>query len=49
MNIILWMKASQMKLIYEIIEKCGNEEFASFEEIFNKDFVYANPETGGDL
>lgn len=43
------VKARKEKEIYDIIEKCGNEEFASFEEIFNKDFIYANPETGGDL
>lgn len=35
--------------IHEIIERAGHAEFASFDEIYSKNFVYANPETGGDL
>lgn len=35
--------------IHEVIEKAAQEGTLSPEEIYNKNFVYASPETGGDL
>lgn len=43
------VKARKEKEIYELIEKAGHDDFASFDEIYSKEFVFADPETGGDL
>ena len=37
------------KEIYDVIEKAGAQEFASFDEIYGKNMIYGTPETGGDL
>ncbi len=35
--------------LVELMEKAKEAPFATFEEIFNKENIYANPESGGDL
>lgn len=48
-NTIDTMKAAFEIELSEMVERAKQSEIVGKDEIFKKEYIYANPETGGDL